>query len=186
MTKTCDKVKLHPNACDLMLRFFHRIRFIMAAVTRCRLGRSYWSLLSNLGNGRHTGYLTPLKRENCTNNGNRVARGRWSDKANGVGVGAAGWRRKGREPQGDDAVGGRKSDGGWKDSLCRETSVGPSRAIYFPRSLTAFALVGGQICNSPAHVIADLSAQWPTSPLFIYAEETCKRLHREGIWECTL
>jgi len=26
-------------------------------------------------------------------------------------------RRKGREPQGDDAVGGRKSDEGWKERL---------------------------------------------------------------------
>lgn len=117
----------------------------------------------------------------------RVARGRWSDEANGVGVGAAGESRKGREPQGDDAVGGRKSDGGLE---------GLTSPWNFCRSLardilsTEFNRIRArseQICNSPAHVVADLSAQWPTSPVFIYdvAEETYKQLHREGIyiWE---
>lgn len=96
-----------------------------------------------------------------------------------------GGREEGREPQGDDAVGGRKSDGGvWKDSLRRETSVGPSRAIYFPRSLTAFTLVGSKFVirrhtSSPTFPRNDLLRRY----LFTTsAEETYKQLQRKGIY----
>jgi len=146
-------------------------------------------LLSNLANGRHTGVSVAFEAWKLHEQWDHVAKRRWSDKANGVGVATTGekereeeGRRKGREPQGDDAVGGRKSDEGWKERLalpwnfCRS----PARDILS----TEFNRIRArreQICNSPAHVVVvDLSAQWPTSPVFIYdVGGTYKRLRRD-------
>lgn len=106
-------------------------------------------------NGRRP---SSLKHENCMNNKIALQEG---NKANGVGVGVgAGGRRKGEgEPREDDAV-GKAMELRRKAWLCRETYVGPSRAIYFPRSLTAFALVGNRFVTrrhtSPTFLRNDL------------------------------
>lgn len=131
----------------------------------------------------HGGYPSPLKRENCTNNGVGVAGRRWCGEANGVDVGAAG--RKGREGKAVNhremmrSAVGKAMELGRSDSLCRETSVGPPRAIYFPRSLTAFTLVGSRFVirrHTSSSLIFLRDDLLP--PVFIY-EELISRNRRD-------
>jgi len=128
-----------------------------------------------LGEWSSQGYPSSLKRENCTNNRTTLQeRDGATRQMVSVSAGTKGKRRRRRKKEEGKAVNRRemmrleagKAMGVERnDSLYRGTSVGPPRAIYFPRSLTAFALVGSRFVirrhtSSPTFLLDDLLCRY--------------------------